>query len=95
MTATIETFTTASPVGTKALGVKLAGRLGRGDCYNYAMMESFWSTLKTELVHLEHYETRQQVRQSIFEYVETFYNRRRLHSSLGYVSPEMFEAASN
>jgi putative transposase len=68
---------------------------GRGDCYDNAMMESFWSTLKTELVHLEHYETRQQARQSIFDYIETFYNRSRLHSSLGYVSPETFEAAGN
>ena len=68
---------------------------GKGDCYDNAMMESFWSTLKTELVHLEHYATRQQARQSIFDYVETFYNRRRLHSSLGYVSPEAFEAAGN
>ena len=68
---------------------------GKGDCYDNAMMESFWSTLKTELVHLEHYATRQQARQSIFDYIETFYNRRRLHSSLGYVSPETFEAASN
>jgi putative transposase len=68
---------------------------GKGDCYDNAMMESFWSTLKTELVHLEHYATRQQARQSIFEYIETFYNRKRLHSSLGYVSPETFEAAGN
>jgi len=68
---------------------------GPGNCYDNAMMESFWSTLKTELVHLEHYETRQQARQSIFEYIETFYNRSRLHSSLGYVSPETFEAAEN
>jgi putative transposase len=68
---------------------------GKGDCYDNAMMESFWSTLKTELVHLEHYATRQQARQSIFDYIETFYNRRRLHSSLGYVSPETFEAAGN
>jgi transposase InsO family protein len=68
---------------------------GKGDCYDNAMMESFWSTLKTELVHLERYATRQQARQSIFDYIETFYNRRRLHSSLGYVSPETFEAAGN
>ena len=67
---------------------------GRGDCYDNAMMESFWATLKTELVHQQKYATREQARQSIFEYVEVFYNRRRLHSSLGYVSPESFEAAA-
>jgi transposase InsO family protein len=67
---------------------------GRGDCYDNAMMESFWATLKTELVHHQTYATREQARQSIFEYVEVFYNRKRLHSSLGYVSPESFEAAA-
>jgi transposase InsO family protein len=67
----------------------------RGDCYDNAAMESFWSTLKTELVHIEHYVSREQARRSIFEYIEVFYNRKRLHSSLGYVSPEVFEAATN
>ena len=65
---------------------------GRGDCWDNAAMESFWGTLKTELVHHEHYETREQAGASIFEYIEVFYNRTRLHSSLGYVSPERFEA---
>ena len=68
---------------------------GKGDCWDNAVMESFWSTLKTELVHQEHYATREQARQSIFEYIEVFYNRKRRHSSLGYVSPEMFEASLN
>ena len=67
---------------------------GRGDCYDNAMMESFWATLKCELVHHNDYATREQARRSIFEYVEVFYNRKRLHSSLGYVSPESFEAAA-
>lgn len=67
---------------------------GRGDCYDNAMMESFWATLKTELVHPHTYATHEQARQSIFEYVEVFYNRKRLHSSLGYESPESFEAAA-
>jgi putative transposase len=66
-----------------------------GDCYDNAAMESFWSTLKTELVHLEHYATHEEARRAIFEYIEVFYNRKRLHSSLGYVSPEAFEAAEN
>ncbi len=68
---------------------------GKGDCWDNAAMESFWSTLKTELVHHEKYATREQARASIFEYIEVFYNRRRLHSSLGYVSPETFEASLN
>ena len=68
---------------------------GKGDCWDNAVMESFWATLKTELVHHEHYATRQQARRSIFEYIEVFYNRKRLHSSLGYVSPETFEASRN
>jgi putative transposase len=66
---------------------------GRGNCYDNAIMESFWATLKTELIHPAHYATREQAKQSIFEYIEVFYNRQRLHSSLGYLSPESFEAA--
>lgn len=68
---------------------------GKGDCWDNAAMESFWATLKTELVHHERYTTRAEARQSIFEYIEVFYNRKRLHSSLGYVSPEAFEASRN
>ncbi len=68
---------------------------GKGDCYDNAMMESFWSTLKRELVYLDHYPTHQHAKASIFEYVEVFYNRKRKHSSLGYLSPEQFEATVN
>jgi putative transposase len=68
---------------------------GVGQCWDNAPIESFWSTLKTELVHHERYATREQARGSVFEYVEVFYNRQRLHSSLGYVSPEQFEASLN
>ena len=68
---------------------------GRGDCWDNAVMESFWGTLKTELVNHENYETREQARASIFEYIEVFYNRQRLHSALGYVSPEQFERSLN
>jgi putative transposase len=66
---------------------------GRGNCYDNAMMESFWATLKVELIHQRHYCTHEQARRSIFEYIEVYYNRKRLHSSLGYLSPESFEAA--
>ena len=68
---------------------------GKGDCWDNAVMESFWATLKTELVNHEHYATREQARRSVFEYIEVFYNRKRLHSSLGHVSPEAFEAGRN
>ncbi len=68
---------------------------GRGDCWDNAVMESFWGTLEGELVNHEHYATRDQARAAIFEYIEVFYNRHRLHSSLGYVSPEQFEASLN
>jgi putative transposase len=64
-----------------------------GDCYDNAPAESFWGKLKTELVYLEHFATRAQARAAIFEYIECFYNRVRLHSSLAYVSPERFDAA--
>jgi putative transposase len=67
----------------------------KGDCYDNAAMESFWATLKTELVHHECYGSRDQARASIFEYIEVFYNRKRLHSTLGYQSPETFEASLN
>jgi transposase InsO family protein len=63
---------------------------GTGNCYDNAMMESFFGTLKTECV-IERYATRQQARQEIFEYIEVWYNRQRRHSSLGYLSPEQFE----
>jgi transposase InsO family protein len=68
---------------------------GTGDCWDNAPMESFWATLKTELVNHERYATRARAAASIFEYVEVFYNRKRLHSALGYVSPEQFEASLN
>ena len=66
-----------------------------GDCYDNAVVESFFKTLKVELVYQQRYATREQARRSIFEYLEVFYNRQRLHSSLGYQSPERFEAAMN
>ena len=72
-----------------------ASMSGRGQCWDNACVESFWGTLKTELVNHEHYATRESARQAIFEYIEVFYNRKRLHSSIGYLSPEAFEAGLN
>src|SRR5262249_22239800 len=65
----------------------------RGDCWDNAPMESFFASLKKELVHHEDYATRAQARASIFEYIEVFYNRERRHSTLGYRSPADYEAA--
>jgi transposase InsO family protein len=66
-----------------------------GNCYDNAVMESFFGTLKTELVYHENYPTRAAAHQSLFEYIEVFYNRQRRHSTLGYVSPAEFEASLN
>ena len=66
-----------------------------GNCYDNALAESFFGTLKTELVHRTRYATRAQARASVFEWIECWYNRRRRHSSLGYLSPEAFEAQIN
>ena len=63
----------------------------RGDCYDNAVMESFFGTLKNEWVHHQKYQTRSQARTDIFHYIEGFYNTVRLHSSLGYLSPNEFE----
>ena len=65
---------------------------GKGNCYDNAVMESFWGTLKNEWVHHQKYQTRSQARTDIFSYIEGFYNTIRLHSTLGYLSPAEFEA---
>jgi transposase InsO family protein len=62
-----------------------------GNCYDNAPMESFFGTLKAELVHHRQYRTRAEAKRDIFAYIEGFYNRRRCHSALGYQSPEQFE----
>jgi len=63
----------------------------RGDCWDNAVAESFFATLKTELVCQSHWQTRREARGAILENIELFYNRRRLHSSLGYLSRVDFE----
>jgi len=66
----------------------------KGDCWDNAVAESFFSTLKAELVHRTDYVSRSQARASVFEYIEVFYNTRRRHSALGYVSPVEHEHAA-
>lgn len=63
----------------------------RGNCYDNTVVESFFSTLKNELVHHCDFQTRDEARAAIFEYIEVFYNRSRRHQTLGYVSPVQFE----
>ena len=67
----------------------------RGNCWDNAPMESFFASLKKELVHDEDYATREEAKASIFEYIEAFYNRVRRHSSLGYVAPDEYERTHN
>ena len=59
----------------------------KGNCWDNAVMESFFSRLKVELIYAEHYKTIEEARAGIFEYIELFYNRKRRHSAIGYVSP--------
>jgi len=66
----------------------------KGDCWDNAVAESFFSTLKAELVYRNDYVSRSQARASIFDYIEAFYNGRRRHSALGYVSPVEHESAA-
>lgn len=66
----------------------------RANCWDNAMMESFFATLKKERVHHESYATREAARQSVFQYIELFYNTKRRHSALGYLSPEEYEQAA-
>jgi transposase InsO family protein len=67
----------------------------RGNCYDNATMESFWATLKLELIYRVCLDTRAQARTQIFDYIETFYNRQRAHSALNYQSPVDFENQNN
>lgn len=63
----------------------------KGDCYDNAVVESFFHSLKVELVHHNDYHTRNEARSSLFDYIELFYNRQRMHSYLNYLSPIEFE----
>lgn len=67
----------------------------KANCYDNAAMESFWSSLKLELVYRSHFTSRVAAKSAIFDYIESFYNRQRSHSSLGFISPALFEATHN
>lgn len=64
----------------------------KGNCFDNAVVESFFSTLKNELVHEQTFHTREDAQAAVFEFIEVFYNRQRLHQTLGYISPMQFEA---
>jgi transposase InsO family protein len=66
----------------------------KGDCYDNAVAESFFSTLKNELLYGERFISREQAKSEIFKFMEIFYNRQRLHQSLNYVTPEMAESGT-
>ena len=69
----------------------IASMSKKGDCYDNAAMESWNLSLKVEAIHEERFSTRQEAKNQVFEYIEIYYNRKRLHSGLGYLSPETFE----
>lgn len=73
----------------------IASMSRRGNCYDNATMESFWSTLKHELIYRRRFATRSEATTAIFDYIESFYNRIRLHSSLGFKSPLDYESNLN
>ena len=67
----------------------------KGNCYDNAVMESFFRTLKVELIYGNVFETRFQARRCIFEYIEVFYNRIRIHSAICYNSPDEYKKLRN
>jgi putative transposase len=82
--------------GQQARAAGIAQSMGsRGDCYDNAVAESFFATLKKELIHRRSWPEKAELRSEVFEYIESFYNRRRRHRSLGYLSPAQFETITH
>jgi transposase InsO family protein len=81
--------------GQQARAAGIAQSMGSsGDCFDNAVAESFFATLKKELVHRRSWPTRRELISGVFEFVEAFYNTTRRHSTLGYLSPAQFEKIS-
>jgi putative transposase len=81
--------------GQKARGTGIAQSMGsKGDCYDNAVAESFFATIKKELIHRRSWPTKAQLRTEVFDYIEVFYNRERRHSTLGQLSPMQYERLS-
>ena len=82
--------------GQQARAAGIAQSMGsKGDCYDNAVAESFFATLKKELVHDRSWPSKAELRAEVFEYIEVFYNRRRRHSTLGFLSPAQFETITH
>ena len=81
--------------GQQARAAGIAQSMGsKGDCFDNAVAESFFATLKKELIHRRSWPQRAELRTEIFDFIESFYNRRRRHSTLGFLSPTQFEKIS-
>ncbi len=81
--------------GQQARAAGIAQSMGsRGDCYDNAVAESFFATLKKELIRRRSWPERRELTGEVFDYIETFYNARRRHSTLGYLSPVAFETST-
>jgi putative transposase len=81
--------------GQRARDAGIAVSMGsKGDCFDNAVAESFFATLKKELVHRSSWPTRRELQSAVFDYIESFYNRERRHSTLGYLSPREYEMIS-
>jgi putative transposase len=81
--------------GQKARDAGIGVSMGsKGDCFDNSVAESFFATLKKELVHRRSWQTRRELQSAVFDYIETFYNRERRHSTLDYLSPREFEMIS-
>ena len=82
--------------GQQARAAGIAQSMGsRGDCFDNAVAESFFATLKKELIHARSWPSKAELRTEVFEYIEVFFNRRRRHSTLGFLSPEQFETITH
>ena len=79
-------------VGQQARDAGIAQSMGsKGDCYDNAVAETFFATIKKELIHRRTWPTRPEVISEVFDYIEVFYNNKRRHSTLGMISPAEFE----
>jgi putative transposase len=82
--------------GQQARAAGIAQSMGsRGDCFDNAVAESFFATLKKELIHGRSWPSKAELRTEVFEYIEVFFNRRRRHSTLGFLSPAQFETTTH
>jgi transposase InsO family protein len=91
-----KTFTIDAPVSQALLSRNgfICSISGKGNCYDNTVMEIFYHTFKVEMIYGQRYRPRSEAQTAVFDYIEIFYNRQRLHSSLDYQAPEAFERAA-